>query len=113
MQALLRVTGKLAKEGRCADILIVHIRCLAFISYFLEPLVSFFIFSATSQRLGFPGMSRTVSARQCSGQILIQSLLAARAMLEKQRLERNLEFVCRWWKWAVTSRTQVRALNVG
>lgn len=78
--------------------LIVCIRCLAFISHFLEPRVSLhvanLVFSAAFQRLGFPAASLRVSARHRAGQTLSQSLLVARAMLEKLKLEGHLEFVC-------------------
>lgn len=50
--------------------------------------------SAAFQRLGSPAMSRWVSARHHAGQTLSQSLLVARAVLEKLKLEGRLEFVC-------------------
>lgn len=78
--------------------LIVCIRCLAFISHFLEPRVSLhvanLVFSAAIQRLGFPAASCRVSARHRAGQTLSQSLLVARAVLEKRTPEGHLESVC-------------------
>lgn len=70
----------------------------AFISGFLEPRVSLhvadLVFSAAFQRLGFPATSCGVSARHCAGQMLSQSLLVARAVLEKLTPEGHLESVC-------------------
>lgn len=70
--------------------LIVYIRCLAFISYFLEPWVSLhvakLVFLAAFQRLGFLAMSRMVSVHHRTGETLSQGRARDAEIGEESRI---------------------------